>query len=43
MLLLSTFLLACKGDKTELKSDENPESQAVAMSDFKPVDSTCDF
>ena len=37
-LLLSTFLLACKGDKTEKKSDENPESQEVAVSEVQPVD-----
>jgi LAS superfamily LD-carboxypeptidase LdcB/flagellar hook-basal body complex protein FliE len=37
-LLLSTFLLACKGDKTEKKSDENPESQEVAVSEMQPVD-----
>ncbi|MEC9221501.1 MAG: M15 family metallopeptidase [Bacteroidota bacterium] len=38
ILLLSTFLLACKGDKTEDKSDEKQESQGMALADGQPVD-----
>ena len=38
ILLLSTFILACKGDKTEKKSDEKSESQGMAMAEGKPVD-----
>lgn len=38
ILLLSTFLFACKGDKTEKKSEEKSESREVALAEGKPVD-----
>lgn len=38
ILLLSTFLLACKGDKTDNKSDEQKERPGMALADGQPVD-----
>ena len=38
MLLLSTFLLACKGDNTDNKSGEQKENQGMALADGEPVD-----